>query len=131
MKYDNLINRQFYPTFASNIHHYEVRGYDKSHKMILTRVITKDGTMFDDEIEEQYFIGAFETGDYKWSYPRLDDAKIFTITNPYYQPEVKSPDSINNGPCCNRCMNRTRSSEFCDKHKTDDKCYRFKFDKNS
>jgi hypothetical protein len=136
MKYDDIIGRSFIPTFQSNIEHYEVRGYDEERKMILTKVIPKSGHSFDDEIEERYFIGAFETGDYKWAFPREDDGQIFlkgmeAYLQLYESMMPKPRSSYYGGPCCGRCKNRFKRSEFCDKHEKDERCYRLKFDKNA
>lgn len=135
IKLDEILGRSFIPTFQSNIEHYEVRGYDQERKMVLTRVVPKSGHPFDDEIEVRYFIGAFETGDYKWAFPRVGDEELFlNIANPYVQLYDMIPTlhkSVNSGPCCSRCKNRYSLSEFCTKHEKDEKCYRFKFDEKA
>lgn len=33
------------------------------------------------------------------------------------------------GPCCARCKNRYKRSDFCGGHHQDDRCYRFKLEK--
>lgn len=58
------IGFKFKPTFNSCIDHFEIRGYDPKRKFMLTTVYPKSGEPFEDEIEEAYYDGAFETKDY-------------------------------------------------------------------
>lgn len=62
MKYQ--IGFKFKPTFSSNIDFFEVRGIDEKRNMVLTIVHPKSGYPFNDEIEKEYYEGAFITGDY-------------------------------------------------------------------
>ena len=62
MKYQ--IGFKFKPTFSSNIDFFEVRGIDEKRNMVLTIVHPKSGSSFNDEIEKEYYEGAFFTGDY-------------------------------------------------------------------
>ena len=153
---EELIGFEFYPTFRSNIEFYRVRGYDAERKMVLTKVIPRDGlSTFDDEIEEAYFFGAFENGDYepvnksRWeafkqsqSYPGWAGDKGESINETLYiqnLPEwVDYPTHerkvIFDGECCKRCIHRfatTSNSSWCKEHVSDSRCYKFKFDKNS
>ena len=63
-QYADLKGRRFRPTFSSNIDFFEIRGYDAERDMVLTTAHPKGGSAFDDEIEERYLAGAFETGEY-------------------------------------------------------------------
>lgn len=47
----------------------------------------------------------------------------------YLSPGGKVRSSIYDGPCCGRCANRYKRSEFCDNHYHSDRCYRFKLEK--
>ena len=58
------IGFQFKPTFPSNLDHFEVRGFDEKKKHVLTIVYPKNGSPFDDSIEEEYYEAAFAIGDY-------------------------------------------------------------------
>lgn len=62
--YSELVGKKFKPTFQSEIDYFEIRGYDSERDMVLTKAYPKDGEPFDDEIEEKYLVGAFETGEY-------------------------------------------------------------------
>lgn len=66
-QYADLKGRRFRPTFSSNIDFFEIRGYDAERDMVLTTAHPKGGSAFDDEIEERYLAGAFETGEYEAS----------------------------------------------------------------
>lgn len=59
------IGFKFVTAFPSNIHHFEVRGYDKEKDLVLTTVYTKDGQSFEDSIEAVYYDAAFDIGDYR------------------------------------------------------------------
>lgn len=129
-----LIGMAFKPTFQSNIDHYEVRGYDEDKKMVLTKVYSKDGNVFDDGIEEEYYQAAFENGDYV----EIDNAPFvpeisLPIHNYYNIPSFDTREPMFNDAQCMRCVNRfgynTRQREWCENHHHCTKCYRFKLDK--
>ena len=55
---------KFRPTFASDIDHFEVRGYDEVKNHILTTVYMNSGHHFEDSIELDSYEAAFEIGEY-------------------------------------------------------------------
>ena len=55
---------KFRPTFASDIDHFEVRGYDEVKNHILTTVYMNSGYHFEDSIELDSYEAAFEIGEY-------------------------------------------------------------------
>lgn len=136
-EYAEFVGRKFKPTFESNIDHFEIRGYDAERDMVLTIAHPKKGEPFDDEIEERYLIGAFETGDYKVidENPWAEDEKTFQIlAQPYLNmmgPVVPRKVKFS-GPSCSRCVHRfgtTSNRYWCADHYKSEKCFRFKFDR--
>ena len=139
-EYDMLQGRMFRPTFPSQIECYKIDCYDPKRDVVHTIVYPKEGSPFNDEIEERYFRAAFENGDYEVvrEQPlneRGDGAYI--ITNPYadlmgFVPTER--EQLFHGPCCDRCQHRfgtTSNKHWCAFHWTNEKCYRFKLDKNT
>lgn len=55
---------KFKPTFPSEIAFFEVRGHDKDRQKVLTTVHFKNGCVFDDEIEDEYFEATFDINEY-------------------------------------------------------------------
>lgn len=133
-KYDSIIGRRFKPTFFSIIDHYEIRGYDEERQMVLTWVYPKGkGERFEDEIEEKYLIGAFETGEYEVIDDSPSEPKTFVLHNHNYDmSKPRKRQQLFNCPVCNRCVHRfgtTSNRQWCMKHIGNDKCYRFKLDR--
>lgn len=135
--YSELVGKRFKPTFESEIDYFEIRGYDAERDMVLTIAYPKNGEPFDDEIEERYLVGAFETGEYVaiMNKPIIPDGTHLMITpNPYqylygYMPKERK--QVFNGSCCDRCKHRfgtTSNKEWCRSHYQNEKCYRFKLD---
>ena len=58
------IGYRFRPAFRSILDYFEVRGYDAEKDMVLTTVYPKDGSPFEDSIEQVYLDGALINGDY-------------------------------------------------------------------
>ena len=58
-------------------------------------------------------------------------AAPMVLTNPYaHLYDAPKPKPVYyDGPCCQRCKNRFRSSQFCADHHQEQRCYRFKLDK--
>lgn len=56
---------------------------------------------------------------------------VYTLQNTYLWQgyENKPKKACYEGPCCGRCRNRFKKSEFCSKHNADTNCYRFKLEK--
>ena len=136
-EYDMLQGRMFRPTFPSQIECYKIDGYDPKRDVVHTIVYPKEGSPFNDEIEERYFRAAFENGDYEAirEQPlneRGDGAYI--ITNPYadlmgFVPTER--EQLFHGPCCDRCQHRfgtTSNKHWCAFHWKDARCNRFKLD---
>ena len=46
-----------------------------------------------------------------------------------YEPFINVKHSVYDTKTCERCKNRHKRSEFCDRHCHDSRCYRFKFDR--
>ena len=134
-QYAELKGRRFRPTFSSPIDYFEIRGYDAERDMVLTTAHPKDGSPFDDEIEERYLVGAFETGDYKAVNDMpVDERTLVIMARPYLDmmPPVVTRKQKFNGPCCDRCQHRfgsTSNREWCQQHYQDNRCYRFKLEK--
>lgn len=129
-EYAKVVGRKFRPTFDSPIDHFTIRGYDKERDMVLTTAHPKEGSPFDDEIEERYLMGAFETGDYEPVYPdSWSKPQTYTIHN-YDMPTPPKPLKQKFcGPCCNRCQHRfgnTSNACWCQDHWQQERCYRFK-----
>lgn len=131
--YSNIIGRKFKPSFSSNIDYFEIRGYDEKRKMVLTIAHPKEGSPFDDEIEEQYLVAAFENGDYRVCDRPFNDGQepTYVITNPreYLDYPRAEKKVAFDGPCCARCIHRfgrTSNSEWCKSHFQSERCYRFK-----
>lgn len=131
-EYAEVVGRRFRPTFSSPIDFFEIRGYDAERDMVLTTAHPKEGEPFDDEIEERYLMGAFETGEYEPVEKRWMSDEAFRIfANPYfdlYQPP-KPREQKFHGPCCNRCRHRfgtTSNKAWCEGHWQGERCYRFK-----
>ena len=83
-QYADLKGRRFRPTFSSNIDFFEIRGYDSERDMVLTTAHPKGGSAFDDEIEERYLAGAFETGEYvALPMAAQPGETVHVLTNPY------------------------------------------------
>ena len=83
-QYADLKGRRFRPTFSSNIDFFEIRGYDSERDMVLTTAHPKGGSAFDDEIEERYLAGAFETGVYvALPMAAQPGETVHVLTNPY------------------------------------------------
>lgn len=134
-QYAELKGRRFRPTFSSPIDYFEIRGYDAKRDMVLTTAHPKEGSPFDDEIEERYLVGAFETGDYKAVNDMPVDERTFDImARPYLDmtPPMVTRKQQFNGPCCDRCQHRfgtTSNREWCQQHYQSNRCYRFKLEK--
>lgn len=134
-QYADLKGRRFQPTFSSNIDFFEIRGYDAERDMVLTTAHPKDGSPFDDEIEERYLVGAFETGDYKAVNDMPVDERTFEImARPYLDmtPPTVTRKQKFNGLCCDRCQHRfgtTSNAAWCKTHWQQSRCYRFKLEK--
>ena len=135
-EYSKVIGRRFRPTFQSNIDYFTIRGYDKERDMVLTTAHPKEGSPFDDEIEERYLMGAFETGDYEAvnENPWLSEETMRIFVNPYY--DMMGPVNPRKqkfcGPCCDRCQHRfgtTSNRDWCRDHWKNEKCYRFKLER--
>jgi len=143
------IGFEFRPSFRSIVHHFEVRGYDAEKDMVLTIVYPKEGSPFDDSIEQAYLDGALETGDYiPMGNPKSlkeavenriglstfpEDNTVHVLTNPYAWLDTPKPrySDVFTGPCCGRCIHRkgrTSNREWCKSHCNSDKCYRFKLE---
>ena len=128
-QYADLKGRRFRPTFSSDIDFFEIRGYDAERDMVLTTVHPKDGSAFDDEIEERYLVGAFETGEYV----------AINLLPVYVLPNYNMPETIRAvrqqkfcGPSCARCHHRfgtTSNAAWCETHWQQSRCYRFKLEK--
>jgi len=60
-----------------------------------------------------------------------ESAPVYTLQNPYLWQnyENKPKKACYEGPCCGRCRNRFKKSEFCTKHQSNSNCYRFKLEK--
>ncbi len=134
LQYADLKGRRFRPTFASAIDYFEIRGYDAERDMVLTVVHPKEGTAFDDEIEERYLMGAFETGEYKPIEDNLylGGEQTFMLHNYYMPPSPHPRQQKFCGPCCTRCQHRfgkTYNRQWCESHQHSEKCYRFKLEK--
>ena len=133
-QYAELKGRRFRPTFSSLIDYFEIIGYDAERDMVLTTAHPKDGSPFDDEIEERYLVGAFETGEYKAVNDMPVDERTFDImARPYryMMPPVVTRKQKFNGPCCDRCQHRfgtTSNHEWCQQHYQNNRCYRFKLE---
>lgn len=134
-QYADLKGRRFRPTFSSNIDYFEIRGYDAERDMVLTTAHPKDGSPFDDEIEERYLVEAFENGDYKAVNDRPVDERTFEImARPYLDmtPPTVTRKQKFNGLCCDRCQHRfgtTSNAAWCKTHWQQSRCYRFKLEK--
>lgn len=134
-QYADLKGRRFRPTFDSPVDYFEIRGYDAERDMVLTTAHPKEGSPFDDEIEERYLVGAFETGDYKAVNDMPVDERTFDImARPYLDmtPPMVTRKQKFNGPCCDRCQHRfgtTSNREWCKTHWQQSRCYRFKLEK--
>ena len=134
-QYADLKGRRFRPTFSSNIDYFEIRGYDAERDMVLTTAHPKNGSAFDDEIEERYLVGAFEKGEYKAVNDMPVDERTFDImVRPYFDmmPPVVTRKPEFNGPCCARCHHRfgtTSNAAWCKTHWQQSRCYRFKLEK--
>ena len=136
VNWKELVGRKFKPTFETPINYFEIRGYDEDRAMVLTTAHPKEGEPFDDEIEEQYLIGAFETGDYKAvdEFPSYGSGQFELTARPYLDMmgPVNPRTQVFCGPCCNRCQHRfgtTKNKEFCQRNFSKDNCYRFKLEK--
>ena len=134
-QYADLKGRRFRPTFSSNIDFFEIRGYDAERDMVLTTAHPKGGSAFDDEIEERYLAGAFETGDYVALPMAAQPGETFhVLTNPYadlHRP-VSPRQPKFTGPSCARCHHRfgtTSNAAWCETHWQQSRCYRFKLEK--
>lgn len=133
-QYAELVGRKFRPTFDSPIDHFTIRGYDEERDTVLTTAHPKEGEPFDDEIEERYLMGAFETGEYKAvnENPIPDYEREFTImAHPYL--DIMGPVNPRKqkfcGPSCDRCKHRfgtTSNRDWCSRNYQREKCYRFK-----
>lgn len=128
-QYANLKGRRFRPTFSSNIDFFEIRGYDAERDLVLTTAHPKDGRAFDDEIEERYLAGAFETGEYV----AINPLPVYVLHN-FNMPEtiraVRQQKFC--GPSCARCHHRfgtTSNAAWCESHWQQSRCYRFKLGK--
>ena len=140
---------EFRPSFRSIVHHFEVRGYNAEKDMVLTTVYPKDGSPFNDSIEQAYIDGALETGDYiamgnsgslkeavenRIGLPAFpEENTVHVITNPYAWLDTPKPkhNDVFTGPCCGRCVHRkgrTSNREWCKSHCNSEKCYRFKLE---
>ena len=134
-QYADLKGRRFRPTFSSNIDFFEIRGYDAERDMVLTTAHPKSGSAFDDEIEERYLMGAFETGDYvALPMTAQPGETVHVLTNPYadlHRPvSPRQPEFT--GPSCARCHHRfgtTSNAAWCKTHWQQSRCYRFKLEK--
>jgi len=135
-EYAEVVGRRFRPTFDSPIDYFEIRGYDAERDMVLTTAHPKQGSPFDDEIEEVYLMGAFETGDYKVINPYPRNAGEFPETMVLHNYAMPPSPPVRKqkfcGPCCNRCQHRfgtTSNRDWCSSHYDSNKCYRFKLEK--
>ena len=141
MEIREIIGRKFKPTFNSNIERFEVIGYDEERQMVLTIAYPKEGSHFNDEIEEKCLSAAFEIGEYVFCEETKKETN-FSLYNseimlPFYNdmealeaPTMKR--EVFNGVCCSRCIHRfgrTSNSEYCQRHFMNDRCYRFKLEK--
>lgn len=131
-EYAKVVGRKFRPTFDSLFDYFTIRGYDEDRDMVLTTDYPKDGEPFDDEIEEEYLMGAFENGDYAPIEQRWDEPHTYVIHN-YDMPHPPKPAKQKFcGPCCNRCQHRfgrTSNAHWCEQNYQREKCYRFKLEK--
>lgn len=132
-QYADLKGRRFRPTFSSNIDFFEIRGYDVERDMVLTTAHPKSGSAFDDEIEERYLVGAFETGDYVAINPMPAGETVQVLHN-YHMPETTRAVRQQKfcGPSCARCHHRfgtTSNAAWCKTHWQQSRCYRFKLEK--
>jgi hypothetical protein len=135
-EYAEVVGRCFRPTFDSPIDYFEIRGYDAERDMVLTTAHPKQGDPFDDEIEEVYLMGAFENGDYKAINPYSRGAGEFPETMVLHNYDMPPAPPVRKqkfcGPCCDRCQHRfgtTSNRDWCSSHYENDKCYRFKLEK--
>lgn len=135
-QYAELKGRRFRPTFCSPIDYFEIRGYDAERDMVLTTAHPKQGEPFDDEIEEVYLMAAFENGDYKAVNPYPRNAGGFPETMVLHNYDMPPAPPVRKqkfcGPCCDRCQHRfgtTSNRDWCSSHYENDKCYRFKLEK--
>ena len=135
LQYAEVVGRKFRPTFDSPIDYFTIRGYDEERDMVLTTAHPKEGSPFDDEIEERYLMGAFETGEYEAvnENPWPSEETMHIIANPYY--DMMGPMNPREqkfcGPCCDRCQHRfgtTSNRDWCSDHWRNEKCYRFKLE---
>lgn len=132
-QYADLKGRRFRPTFSSNIDFFEIRGYDAERDMVLTTAYPKGGSAFDDEIEERYLAGAFETGEYVAINPLPAGETVYVMHN-YHMPETTRAVRQQKfcGPSCARCHHRfgtTSNAAWCKTHWQQSRCYRFKLEK--
>ena len=132
-EYAKVVGRKFRPTFDSPIDHFTIRGYDKERDMVLTVAHPKEGQPFDDEIEERYLMGAFETGEYEPVYPESWSEPHTYVLHNYDMPRQPKPlEQKFCGPCCNLCQQRfgrTSNARWCQDHWQQERCYRFKLQK--
>ena len=135
-EYAEVVGRRFRPTFDSPIDYFEIRGYDAERDMVMTTAHPKQGEPFDDEIEEVYLMAAFENGDYKAINPYPRNAGDFPETMVLHNYDMPPAPPVRKqkfcGPCCDRCQHRfgtTSNRDWCSSHYENDKCYRFKLDK--
>lgn len=133
-QYADLVGRRFRPTFASSIDYFEIRGYDAERDMVLTVAHPREGSAFDDEIEERYFVAAFETGEYVAvrDNPMPVGEQTLTLHNYDMPPSPRPRRQKFCGPCCARCQHRfgtTSNAHWCESHEHSQRCYRFKLEK--
>ena len=131
-EYAEVVGHEFRPTFASNIDHFKIRGYDAERDMVLTTAYPKESSPFDDEIEEPYLMGAFENGDYEPIEQRWSEPHTYVLHNYDMPPAPKPLEQKFCGPCCNRCQHRfgrTSNAHWCEQNYQREKCYRFKLEK--
>ena len=133
-EYAQVAGRRFRPTFDSPIDYFEIRGYDAERDMVLTTAHPKVGSAFDDEIEERYLVGAFETGDYVALPMAAQPGETVYVLHTYHMPETTRAVRQQKfcGPSCARCHHRfgtTSNAAWCKTHWQQSRCYRFKLEK--
>lgn len=133
-QYADLKGRRFRPTFSSNIDFFEIRGYDAERDMVLTTAHPKGGSAFDDEIEERYLAGAFETGLYEVLPMAAQPGETVHVLHNYHMPKITRAVRQQKfcGSSCARCHHRfgtTSNAAWCETHWQQSRCYRFKLEK--
>ena len=133
-QYADLKGRRFRPTFSSNIDFFEIRGYDAERDMVLTTAHPKDGSAFDDEIEERCLAWAFETGEYVALPMAAQPGETVHVLHNYHMPETTRAVRQQKfcGSSCARCHHRfgtTSNAVWCKTHWQQYRCYRFKLEK--